>query len=67
MKTFVVAVVAVFGMFVGVDYALSLPDVHVSYSTNQCVGVTTYQGVFFDSLGYNCENMPEKFNHVWVK
>ena len=49
------------------DYALALPDVHVSYSTEQCVGVTTYQGIFFDSLGYSCENMPEKYNHVWVK
>ena len=49
------------------DYALALPDVYVSYSTQECVSVTTYQGVFFDSLKYNCENMPPKYNHVWVK
>jgi len=49
------------------DWILVTPDVHVSHSTGNCVGVTTYDGVFFDSLGYNCENMPEKYNHVWVK
>ena len=56
-----------FGLFVAFDYSMSLADVHVSYSTNECMGVTTYQGVFFDSLGYSCENMPTKFNHVWVQ
>jgi len=54
-------------MFTAIDYALVIPDVQVSYSTGNCVGVTTYQGVFFDSLGYSCENMPEKYNHVNVK
>lgn len=67
MKTVLFSVVAVFVMFVSFDYALSLPDVHISYSTEKCMGVTTYQGVFFDSLGYNCENLPKKYNHVWVK
>jgi hypothetical protein len=54
-------------LFVAMDYSFSLPDVHVSYSTGNCVGVTTYQGVFFDSLGYSCENMPTKYNHINVK
>ena len=67
LKSSIAVVVGVFGLFVAMDYSLSLPDVHVSYSTGNCVGVTTYQGVFFDSLGYSCENMPEKYNHVNVK
>ena len=54
-------------MLATVDYATALPDVHVSHSTGECQGVTTYQGLMFDSLGYSCENMPEKYNHVWVK
>lgn len=67
LGTFAFSVAFVFTVVVAADYALSIPDVHVSYSTNECKGVTTYQGVFFDSLGYSCENMPTKFNHVWVK
>lgn len=45
-----------------VNDALSLPDVHVSYSTNHCVKVVNYT----DSV-YSCENMPVKYNHVWAK
>jgi hypothetical protein len=70
MKTlFGMAVIAFFGsaMVLAMDYAASLPDVHISYATGNCVAVTTYQGVFFDSLGYNCENMPVKYNHVWAE
>jgi hypothetical protein len=67
MKNFLFAAIAGFGLFVALDYAWTIPDVHISYETNQCVGVTTYHGVFFDSLGYNCENMPTKYNHVWAK
>ena len=54
-------------LFLALDYTTSLADVHVSYTTQDCVGVTTYRGIFFDSLGYSCENLPTKFNHVWVK
>lgn len=49
------------------DYIFVTADVHVSHSTGNCVGVTTYQGVFFDTGDYNCENLPEKYNHIWVK
>lgn len=66
-KAMILIAIASFGMFIGADYMLSIPDVFFSNSTGQCVGVTTYQGIFFDSLGYSCENMPEKYNHIWVK
>lgn len=49
------------------DLALSTPDVHMSYSTNECVQVLNYPSLFFGTTEYSCENMPEKFNHVWVK
>ena len=54
------------------DYILVTADVEWSHSTRQCVGVTTYQGMFFDNLRnengrYSCENLPEKYNHIWVK
>lgn len=45
------------------DYAVTLPDVHVSYSTDECVKVINYA----DGDNYSCENMPTKFNHVWVQ
>lgn len=41
----------------------AIPDVHVSYSTNECVKVLNY----VEGDNYSCENMPSKFNHVWVQ
>ena len=43
-------------------HALSLPDVQVSYASNECVEVINYS-----NTAYDCENMPTKYNHVWVK
>ena len=43
--------------------AASMPDVWVSYSTGECVQVLNYA----DGDNYSCENMPSKYNHVWVK
>ena len=41
---------------------LSMPDVYFSYETNECVNVTNYTDEVF-----SCDNIPSKFNHVWVK
>jgi hypothetical protein len=43
--------------------AMSIPDVWFSYSTDECVKVINY----VEGDNYSCENMPSKFNHVWVK
>lgn len=40
----------------------AMPDVHVSYSSDQCVKVINY-----DELNYSCDNLPTRYNHVWVK
>lgn len=40
----------------------SMPDVYVSHSTNECVKVINYTEELF-----SCENMPTKYNKVWVK
>jgi hypothetical protein len=42
--------------------ALKMPDVHFSYSKDQCVKVINYTDEQFD-----CSNYPAKFNHVWVQ
>ena len=45
---------------------LNIPDVLVSYSTNECVEVVNYTEA--DAIeNYTCNNLPSKFNHVWVK
>lgn len=49
--------VAILGTVV---YAMSIPDVVVSYSTGNCVEVINYA-----DTDYSCENMPSKYNHVW--
>ena len=71
MKNFVKYLIA--GLAVGAvtvavaDYALTLPDVMVSYTTNECVSVVNYDGAFFSGGDYSCENLPSRYNHVWVK
>ena len=42
--------------------AMSIPDVHYSYSTSECVKVLNYA----EGDKYSCENLPTKFNHVWI-
>ena len=60
----VLFVVVAFGMM---DYAFSIPNVLVSYSSNECVGVENFPGIIFNQETYSCENMPSKFYHVYVK
>ena len=50
------------GAVFAIDVAASMPDVHVSYATNECVKVVNYTDEIF-----SCENLPSKFNHVWVQ
>lgn len=56
----VITLVAVF--FVLTTF-LDIPDVLISHSTNECVTVINYT----DEDTYSCENMPTKYNKVWVK
>jgi hypothetical protein len=64
---YTVSVVIVLGMIIGLAYALTtslgIPDVHFSHSTGDCVEVINYE----EGDNYSCENLPSKFNHVWVK
>ena len=45
-----------------VDTVLDRPDVHYSNSTGECVKVLNYAE---DDL-YSCDNLPSKYNKVWV-
>jgi hypothetical protein len=54
-------------VFVALDYSLGIPSVKFSYTTNECIEVENYQTVLFGTTTYSCENMPTKFNHVWVQ
>lgn len=55
--------IALFVLFYVLEASLSIPDVHFSYSTDTCVKVINYT----DEDNYSCENLPSKFNHVWVQ
>jgi hypothetical protein len=48
--------------FVIGSYMDSIPDVHFSNSSGLCVRV-----VSFGENEYTCDDIPEKFNTVWVK
>jgi len=67
LKTILGSAVMAFCLFAVMDYALSLPDVHVSYATNECVSVINYDTLFFSAGDHSCENLPSKYNHVWVQ
>ena len=55
------------GLFLSMDYALSLPTVVESYDERVCVEVQNYPGILFNQESYSCENMPSKFYHVWAE
>lgn len=39
-----------------------MPEVEVSHATGKCVRV-----VYMDGRTGDCENLPEKYDHVWVR
>jgi len=54
-------------LFTFVDYAFSIPDVKMSYASNTCVEVINYPSTLFGTSNFSCEDMPTKFNHIWVQ
>jgi hypothetical protein len=58
---------AAIAVFVAADYSLGIPTVKMSYASDSCVEVENYPTVLFGTSKFSCENMPSKFNHVWVK
>jgi len=54
----------IFGMAVNaVENVLDMPDVYWSNTTNECVGVVNYA----NGDDYSCNDLPSKYNKVWVK
>jgi hypothetical protein len=53
---------ALFLVVVVIGNAMDMPDVKFSYSSNMCVEVVNY-----GDTNYSCENLPSKFNHIWVE
>lgn len=51
----------VWGLFAAIDSALNMPEVHESWTTKECVKVVNADG----SEG-SCDNLPDKYKHVWV-
>ena len=46
-----------------VETSLDRPDVHISHSTGECVRVLNY----VEDHNFTCEDLPSKYNKVWVK
>lgn len=62
------AVVVTATMFLGMDFAFSMPEVYKSHSTGECVKVVSYPGlVFGKDEGYSCENLPLTYDTVWTE
>ena len=50
-------------MIFALNFVMNIPDVHKSYSSGECIKVINYNKL--DS--YTCEDMPERYDVVWVK
>jgi|TARA_B110000503_G_scaffold7477_1_gene10213 hypothetical protein len=59
----VMSVIGLVAIFFALTTSLDIPDVLISHSTNECVSVINYT----DEDIYSCENMPTKYNKIWVK
>jgi len=66
MKTKIFTTALVVAGFVAVGAvalnAMMIPDVYVSYSSNECVKVVNHT----DTV-YGCDSLPKKYNHIWVE
>lgn len=49
-------------IFYVVDGALSIPEVHVSNTTGECVRV-----ILADGTEGDCDDLPPKYRHLWVE
>ena len=63
ISIFVLVCLIGYGFYMGLSSVASMPDVHVSHSTGECVEVINYD----ERFNYTCETLPEKYNHIWVK
>lgn len=64
-EALIFGLIAAVCLVVGVNHAngvLDQPDVHVSSQTGECVRVINYA----ESDDYNCYEMPNRYNKVWV-
>ena len=61
LTTIVIGIIVFTFAVYAINDVLTMPDVYFSYSTNECVKVINY------GKDYTCENLPEKFNHIWVQ
>ena len=59
----IVIITSIFALVIYSLPILSIPDVHVSHSTKECVTVINYD----EDDKYSCTDMPSKYNKVWVK
>ena len=65
VEAIVAGLVGVIVLVVAVNYlesVLDQPDVHFSNSTGECVKVLNYA----ENDLYSCDNLPKRYNHVWV-
>lgn len=59
----IIGVILLLTMFCADVYLiLETPDVEFSWETKQCVQV-----IYGDGTTGTCDNLPSRYNHVWVK
>jgi len=68
MRVGLILTILMFGAVIGalghaIYKGIMLPDVHFSYSTNECVEVINYM----PNHNFDCDNLPFRFFHVWVE
>lgn len=61
LKGFLGAMVLLAAALVAWEF-VNLPEVEVSHATGKCVRV-----VYMDGRTGDCNNLPDKYDHVWVR
>lgn len=60
----ILAAIAFIGLVIFViTYWAGMPIVKESYSTAECVEVMNFK----EGDNYTCENLPKKYEHMWVE
>lgn len=62
IKEFILLVLALVLIFGIIYNALGTPEVVFSWSTGECLEVN-----YMDGTKGDCNNLPEKYDHVWGK
>tara|TARA_B100000929_G_scaffold290599_1_gene284956 strand:+ start:91703 stop:91906 length:204 start_codon:yes stop_codon:yes gene_type:complete len=62
-SSIILIIIGLIMIALGMIYSEPTPTVKISHSSGECVEVINYT----KETRFSCDNLPEKYDHVWVK